>query len=87
MHCFALHALCCCPPLAAAPLHLTAPCAVLQLGAASRPLLYPTCPPSLPLDRSYHGEPLEEPMAQLAVNALQYYLSQGEVEKEWSESY
>lgn len=36
---------------------------------------------------SYHGEPLEEPMAQLAVNALQYYLSQGEVEKEWSESY
>jgi len=25
---------------------------------------------------SYHGEPLEEPMAQLAVNALQYYLSQ-----------
>lgn len=37
--------------------------------------------------RRYHGEPLEEPMAQLAVNALQYYLSQGEVEKEWSESY
>ncbi|PRW60057.1 hypothetical protein C2E21_1907 isoform A [Chlorella sorokiniana] len=36
---------------------------------------------------TYHGEPLEEPMAQLAVNALQYYLSQGEVEKEWSESY
>ena len=28
-----------------------------------------------------------EPMCQLVMNALQYYLSQGEVEKEWSESY
>ncbi|PSC76905.1 hypothetical protein C2E20_0795 [Micractinium conductrix] len=36
---------------------------------------------------TYHGEPLSEPMSQLAINALQYYLSQGEVEKEWSESY
>ena len=36
---------------------------------------------------TYHGEPLPGPMCQLAVNALQYYLSQGEVEKEWSESY
>lgn len=36
---------------------------------------------------TYHGEPLPEPMCQLAINALQYYLAQGEVEKEWSESY
>jgi len=36
---------------------------------------------------TYHGEPLPEPMKQLAVNALQYYLSQGDVEKEYSESY
>lgn len=36
---------------------------------------------------TYHGEPLPEPMCQLTVNALQYYLSQGEVEKEWEESY
>jgi len=36
---------------------------------------------------TYHGEPLPEPMCQLATNALQYYLAQGEVEKEWSESY
>ncbi|EFN53167.1 hypothetical protein CHLNCDRAFT_136962 [Chlorella variabilis] len=36
---------------------------------------------------TYHGEPLSDPMCQLTVNALQYYLSQGEVEKEWSESY
>ena len=36
---------------------------------------------------TYHGEPLPEPMCQLAMNALQYYLSQGEIEKEWSESY
>lgn len=36
---------------------------------------------------TYHGEPLPKPMCELAVNALQYYLSQGDVEKEWSESY
>lgn len=36
---------------------------------------------------TYHGEPLSEPMRLLAVNALQYYLSQSEVEKEWLESY
>lgn len=36
---------------------------------------------------TYHGEPLPEQMCQLTVNALQYYLSQGEVEKEWEESY
>lgn len=36
---------------------------------------------------TYHGEALPEPMCQLCVNALQYYLSQAEVEKEWSESY
>ena len=36
---------------------------------------------------TYHGEALPGPMCQLAVNCLQYYLSQGEVEKEWSESY
>ena len=36
---------------------------------------------------TYHGEPLPDPMCQLAVNALQYYLGQAEVEKEWSESY
>lgn len=36
---------------------------------------------------TYHGEPLPEPMRQLAINALQYYLAQGEVEKNWSESY
>jgi UTP:GlnB (protein PII) uridylyltransferase len=36
---------------------------------------------------TYHGEPLPEPMCQLATNALQYYLSQSEVEKEWEESY
>ena len=36
---------------------------------------------------TYHGEPLPEPMKQLAVNALQYFLAQGEVEKDWSESY
>lgn len=36
---------------------------------------------------TFHGEPLPEPMCQLTVNALQYYLSQGDVEKEWTESY
>ncbi|KAL4459008.1 hypothetical protein ABPG75_013873 [Micractinium tetrahymenae] len=36
---------------------------------------------------TFHGEPLPEPMCQLAVNALQYYLSQSDVEKEWTESY
>lgn len=36
---------------------------------------------------TYHGEPLPEAMRQLAVNTLQYYLSKGDVEKEWSESY
>lgn len=36
---------------------------------------------------TYHGEPLAEPMQLLAVNALQYYLSQSEVEKGWCESY
>lgn len=36
---------------------------------------------------TYHGEPLPKPMCDLAINALQYYLCQGEVEKEWSESY
>ena len=36
---------------------------------------------------TYHGEPLPGPMKELVVNALQYYLSQSEVEKEWSESY
>ena len=36
---------------------------------------------------TYHGEPLPEPMKQLAVNALQYYLGQSEVEKDWAESY
>lgn len=37
---------------------------------------------------TYHGEPLSEPMCQLCINSLQYYLSQNEdVEKEWSESY
>lgn len=36
---------------------------------------------------TYHGEPLPEAMCQLAVNTLQYYLSKGDVEKEWSESY
>ena len=32
---------------------------------------------------TYHGEPLPEAMRQLAVNTLQYYLSKGDVEKEW----
>lgn len=36
---------------------------------------------------TYHGEPLPGPMCQLVVNALQYFLSQSEVEKDWSESY
>lgn len=36
---------------------------------------------------TYHGEPLSESMCTLAVNTLQYYLSKGDVEKEWSESY
>lgn len=36
---------------------------------------------------TYHGEPLNSSMCQLVVNALQYYLSQSEVEKDWSESY
>ena len=36
---------------------------------------------------TYHGEPLNESMRLLAVNTLQYYLSKGDVEKEWSESY
>lgn len=36
---------------------------------------------------TYHGEPLAEPMQLLAVNALQYYLTQSEVEKGWCESY
>lgn len=36
---------------------------------------------------TYHGEPLDEPMQQLAINALQYYLSQMELDKEWCESY
>lgn len=35
----------------------------------------------------YHGEPLTPSMQQLAVNCLQYYLSKGEVEKEYTESY
>lgn len=33
---------------------------------------------------TYHGEPLNPPMVQLVTNALQYYLSLGEVEKEES---
>lgn len=76
---------------------VAAPRWLLPLCTLPHPVLYCSwvlhrnpAPPALrplPLDRSYHGEPLEEPMAQLAVNALQYYLSQGEVEKEWSESY
>lgn len=33
---------------------------------------------------TYHGEPLTSPMVQLCTNALQYYLSLGEVEKEES---
>jgi len=36
---------------------------------------------------TYQGEPLPGTMAQLTINALQYYLSQAEVEKEWEESY
>jgi UTP:GlnB (protein PII) uridylyltransferase len=36
---------------------------------------------------TYHGEPLPDPMQQLAVNALQYFLAQAEVEKAWDESY
>ena len=36
---------------------------------------------------TYHGEPLPDPMKQLAINALSYYLGQSEVEKEWAESY
>jgi UTP:GlnB (protein PII) uridylyltransferase len=36
---------------------------------------------------TYQGEPLPATMAQLTINALQYYLSQAEVEKEWEESY
>lgn len=36
---------------------------------------------------TYHGEPLDGPMQLLAINALQYYLSQTEVDKEWCESY
>lgn len=36
---------------------------------------------------TYHGEPLPEGMKQLAINALQYYLAQGDIEKEFSESY
>jgi UTP:GlnB (protein PII) uridylyltransferase len=39
------------------------------------------------LSVTYHGEPLNQSMCQLAVNALQYYLSQTEVEKDWEESY
>ena len=36
---------------------------------------------------TYHGEPLPAAMQDLAINTLQYYLSRGDVEKEWSESY
>lgn len=36
---------------------------------------------------TYHGEPLPGPMKQLAVNALQYYLAQGEIDREFQESY
>jgi UTP:GlnB (protein PII) uridylyltransferase len=36
---------------------------------------------------TYHGEPLPPPMKELAVNALQYYLSQGDMEKQYSDSY
>ena len=36
---------------------------------------------------TYHGEPLPKAMQDLAINTLQYYLSKGDVEKEWSESY
>lgn len=61
--------------------------ALAQLAGSPVPLPPPACSCFFPRACSYHGEPLSEPMAQLAVNALQYYLSQGEVEKEWSESY
>jgi hypothetical protein len=33
---------------------------------------------------TYHGEPLTAPMVQLVTNALQYYLSLAEIEKEES---
>ena len=36
---------------------------------------------------TYHGEPLPPSMKELAVNALQYYLSQGDMEKQYSDSY
>ena len=36
---------------------------------------------------TYHGEPLPESMCQLAINALQYYLAEGELESAASESY
>lgn len=35
---------------------------------------------------TYHGEPLPGPMKQLAVNALQYYLAQGEIDREFQAS-
>ena len=75
-----------CPPPGGRALHL-------RLALQATGLRGPLCarPPAIRAllrpARRYHGEPLAEPMAQLAVNALQYYLSQGEVEKEWSESY
>lgn len=36
---------------------------------------------------TYHGEPLPKAMQDLTINTLQYYLSKGDMEKEWSESY
>jgi UTP:GlnB (protein PII) uridylyltransferase len=36
---------------------------------------------------TYHGEPLPPAMKELVVNALQYYLSQGDMEKQYSDSY
>jgi hypothetical protein len=66
------------------------PLSAVQMPAMPPPSLHlPEFPNPAPrlLPGSYHGEPLSEPMCQLVTNALQYYLSQGEVEKEWSESY
>jgi len=36
---------------------------------------------------TYHGEALPSPMKELVMNALQYYLSQGDMEKQYSDSY
>ncbi|KAL4551637.1 hypothetical protein Ndes2526B_g05909 [Nannochloris sp. 'desiccata'] len=36
---------------------------------------------------TYHGEPLPPAMKELVMNALQYYLSQGDMEKQYSDSY